>query len=487
MNYLKKRAAIEEDYGKAMTKLAQSMYLSSDQKLSSSFDSAWQQLGDVTAKIGANKQSLATEIQTVEDDLQRSSKDCERSRKQIKESITRHSKAISDAESQLDRLRMKCDSSQEELERVRNEERYRSFQRDPVNNKRAGMLENIFKKKERSEEECWIRTNEARDSLHMQVDYVRELKNEYVSIHLPHFIKALKEGNDEFHVGLQISMLKYLNHFENYTVSDAETLSPVDQDSIKTLFSRVDHTADLREFISHYVTLYSEVPAVASTLHHSASSLPESVVNVPAQQTQVLKIFGRPLDVVCANEGNEGNPPKVLRVLVEEIEKYGMESQGLYKMNSSPNRLEQLKYAIDESPSKRVLSNPQVTNDMSTVANCVKLYLAELPERLTTTALGPEFLKAADIQDPHSRLLRVHELINELPDANYVTLRYVGKHLLKVAAVKANETDLIDASSVFGPILIYTPPNGISDPVDTANRQKIVMKTILDGYKSIFD
>jgi DNA repair exonuclease SbcCD nuclease subunit len=59
----------------------------------------------------------------------------------------------------------------------------------------------------------------------------------------------------------------------------------------------------------------------------------------------------------------------------------------------------------------------------------LKQWLRELPDPLMTARLRAEFLKAARNEDVRLRHIRLHEQVNDLPDANYATVRYFMGHL----------------------------------------------------------
>jgi hypothetical protein len=103
----------------------------------------------------------------------------------------------------------------------------------------------------------------------------------------------------------------------------------------------------------------------------------------------------------------------------------------------------------------------QITPEMcqgdgiNTVAALVKLYLRELPEPLLTTAFYQDFLHAARMHDERMRGQRVHELVNNLPDANYLVLKHLVKHLRKVATnEKWNKMGLESLAKIFAPGMI---------------------------------
>ena len=87
------------------------------------------------------------------------------------------------------------------------------------------------------------------------------------------------------------------------------------------------------------------------------------------------------------------------------------------------------------------------SGDINVVASVLKLWFRELPEPLLTHALYQGFIDAAreyvrmqrarplvdqvflGYDNDRLRHIRLHEQVNELPDANYATLKYFMGHL----------------------------------------------------------
>ena len=93
------------------------------------------------------------------------------------------------------------------------------------------------------------------------------------------------------------------------------------------------------------------------------------------------------------------------------------------------------------------LDSVEWTSDINNVASLMKLWLRELPEPLLTHTLHQGFIEAAsgshlsnvflsfpntcgsEIEIDRMRHIRLHERVNDLPDANYATLKYFLGHL----------------------------------------------------------
>lgn len=86
------------------------------------------------------------------------------------------------------------------------------------------------------------------------------------------------------------------------------------------------------------------------------------------------------------------------------------------------------------------------SSDINNVASVLKMWLRELPEPLMTFNLQHGFIEAAsmcpapfslhlpthfvlEIENDRLRHIRLHERVNDLPDPNYATLKYLLGHL----------------------------------------------------------
>lgn len=120
-------------------------------------------------------------------------------------------------------------------------------------------------------------------------------------------------------------------------------------------------------------------------------------------------------------------------------------------------------------------------SDINDIAAVLKLWFRELPEPLLTWELYHSFIDAAsesragfdslgdlatdrlapvaEIENDRLRHIRLHERINELPDPNYATLKFLMGHLDKVAQQEAvNQMSRSNLAIVFGPNLLGAPP-----------------------------
>ncbi|KAF1744217.1 LOW QUALITY PROTEIN: hypothetical protein MXB_3665 [Myxobolus squamalis] len=140
------------------------------------------------------------------------------------------------------------------------------------------------------------------------------------------------------------------------------------------------------------------------------------------------------------------------------IEKYGLESEGIFRLGASANLLARLKSEFDASVANIEGEKPSV----DTVASCLKLYLRELPEPLLTYKLQEKFphspyLKLYIRIDQKDRLHAITSLVHQLPNPNYVNLKFLVHFLTKIVAKnEINKMTSRNISIVIGPNLLWS-------------------------------
>lgn len=155
--------------------------------------------------------------------------------------------------------------------------------------------------------------------------------------------------------------------------------------------------------------------------------------------------------------------PPIMEKCCQAIEKYGLRSQGIYRINGTQRKVNLLKERLDKGTWN--LRKPcQISNvptdlesvdldadewasDINNVTSAIKAWFRELPDPLMTYILHQGFIDAAsafasycllifyqcctEIENDRLRHIRLHERVNDLPDPNYATLKYFLGHLHK--------------------------------------------------------
>uniref|UniRef100_A0AAQ6IDR2 Rho GTPase activating protein 45b n=1 Tax=Anabas testudineus TaxID=64144 RepID=A0AAQ6IDR2_ANATE len=223
-----------------------------------------------------------------------------------------------------------------------------------------------------------------------------------------------------------------------------------------------------------------------------------------------LQLFGREFSQVasCASDGI----PFIITKCISEIERRALKMKGIYRVNGVKTRVEKLCQAFENGKELVELSQCSPHD----ISNVLKLYLRQLPEpimpfhlynslmglakeslqgdgdALAGEAEGPELVDLGPDTDPEILVLvdKLKERLKELPKANLATLRYIVRHLRKIAELEEdNKMSPSNLGIVFGPSLMRPRPTGatisLSSLVDYPHQARIV-EALIVFYSSIF-
>lgn len=133
------------------------------------------------------------------------------------------------------------------------------------------------------------------------------------------------------------------------------------------------------------------------------------------------------------------------------------------------------------------LNSDEHLQDINDISGVLKLFFRELPEPVLTHELYHGFIDAAKIENARLRHIRLHERINELPDPNYATCKYLLGHLDKVRQHEStNSMSISNLAIVFGPTLLGPPPEEAGSVLQDMQWQCKAIETILEHYAEIF-
>uniref|UniRef100_A0A671U4Q8 Rho GTPase activating protein 45 n=1 Tax=Sparus aurata TaxID=8175 RepID=A0A671U4Q8_SPAAU len=208
-----------------------------------------------------------------------------------------------------------------------------------------------------------------------------------------------------------------------------------------------------------------------------------------------LQLFGREFTQVasCASDGI----PFIITKCISEIERRALKMKGIYRVNGVKTRVEKLCQAFENGKELVELSQCSPHD----ISNVLKLYLRQLPEpimpfRLYNNLMGlaKESLQSeAETPEGEEILVlvdKLKELLKDLPKANIATLRYIVRHLRRIAELEDdNKMSPSNLGIVFGPSLMRPRPTGatisLSSLVDYPHQARIV-EALIVFYSSIF-
>uniref|UniRef100_A0A8C4V4L5 Rho GTPase activating protein 45 n=1 Tax=Falco tinnunculus TaxID=100819 RepID=A0A8C4V4L5_FALTI len=224
-----------------------------------------------------------------------------------------------------------------------------------------------------------------------------------------------------------------------------------------------------------------------------------------------LQLFGQ--DFTKASQSSADGIPFIIKKCISEIEKRALKTKGIYRVNGVKTRVEKLCQAFENGKELVELSQASPHD----ISNVLKLYLRQLPEPIMPFRMynelmglakeslqggeakgksgkgGPELVdKGADTDKVVVNLvLKLKELVKELPWENMATLQYLLQHLRRIVEVEQdNKMTSSNLGIVFGPTLMRPRPTdatiSLSSLVDYPHQARIIEALII-FYSTIFE
>ncbi|KZS94584.1 RhoGAP-domain-containing protein [Sistotremastrum niveocremeum HHB9708] len=533
--FFKKRALLEDEYGRAMQKVSKTsseVYSMNDGK-AGSFVAAWQKSMKVHESIAESRIRFAQRLNEMSEELAQLAKEVDKNRKQTKDLASRYERSLLDAEQSMEKAKNRFDMTGEELERILVAKEGESIKdtglqhtvKGNPSGKRAigkavakgGLLlkgknpANI----QRQEDDVRARMSTASDTFRKAVLDTQAMRQEYFNFQLPRILRALKECSDEIDLGMQYHFTRYAFLYESIILGEGSTLSPVGtEEGLKATMDSIDNRGDFKTYMQNYTVAFNSGSVGAGTISGRIlrregpweegflpplpSHMPQSSSHSSASaSTSQIPDKGRPtfgVDLTEQMARDNVEIPLVLTKCCEAIERWGLRSQGIYRISGTVLKVAKLKERLDRDIDAVDLDSEEWTSDINNIAGVTKLWLRELPEPLLTHQLHNGFVDAAKIDNDRLRQIRLHERVNELPDPNYATLKYLMGHLYRISREEeSNQMSISNLSIVFGPTLFGTngvgasssgnmPASGMSD----TTFQNRAIETILEHYTDIF-
>jgi len=164
--------------------------------------------------------------------------------------------------------------------------------------------------------------------------------------------------------------------------------------------------------------------------------------------SQLTTIFGGNLTTLVKAAGGS-KPPFVIEKCITEIEKRGLQIEGIYRVSGSRELTERLKSYLEQERDNADMSQYA---DIHSMCGLVKLYLRLLPQPLITPEFFQRFLTADDGQLTVDVIRRS---VKKLPLAHQITLKYLLQHLHRVSDhSEKNKMNAFNLSSVFTPSVL---------------------------------
>ncbi|NXT55921.1 RHG29 protein, partial [Pluvianellus socialis] len=222
-----------------------------------------------------------------------------------------------------------------------------------------------------------------------------------------------------------------------------------------------------------------------------------------------LHLFG--VEFAQAAKNVPDGVPFIIKKCTSEIEGRALNVKGIYRVNGAKSRVEKLCQAFENGKDLVELSELYAHD----ITNVLKLYLRQLPEPLILFRLYNEFIGLAKESQnvneeldakqasPKSKkrqsicielnriIIKIKDLLKQLPVPNYNTLQYLIGHLHRVAEQSdENKMSASNLGIIFGPTLIRPRQTdatvSLSSLVDYPYQARVV-ELLITHYEKIFD
>ncbi|XP_042682590.1 rho GTPase-activating protein 32-like, partial [Centrocercus urophasianus] len=163
------------------------------------------------------------------------------------------------------------------------------------------------------------------------------------------------------------------------------------------------------------------------------------------REVEKERVFGRDLGEHLLHSGRD--VPQVLQSCAEFIEQHGV-VQGIYRLSGVASNVQRLR---TKRRSPVGTSHPArltwcwwpilTVRDVHSASSLCKMYFRELPTPLLTDQLYDKFSDAVGATTEEERLVRMRDVIQQLPAPHYRTLVFLMRHLACLAA-KSSVTNM---------------------------------------------
>lgn len=197
----------------------------------------------------------------------------------------------------------------------------------------------------------------------------------------------------------------------------------------------------------------------------------------------IRRVFG--VDLTTLVKLHNTKRPYVVDACIKEVEKRGLDSEGIYRVSGFADDVEALKNSFDKDGESVNLS---VYDDINIICGALKQYFRMLPIPVITFELYYKFIDAAKISSKYEKMEAFSVALQELPASHYETLKYLLGHLYRVTKRKTvnmmNEENL---SIVFGPTLMRAPESDSLDVLNDMKSQRLVVESLISCQDVLFD
>lgn len=195
--------------------------------------------------------------------------------------------------------------------------------------------------------------------------------------------------------------------------------------------------------------------------------------------------IGVPLDF-CPRSSLSESIPLIVELCVGIVEARGLESIAVYRIPGNSIAVNALSDSLNRGFDGLNQSDPR-WNDVNVISSLMKSFFRKLPDPLVTSELYGALIEASKTEPEQVRINSIKRLVDELPEPNYSTLRYLVRHLSRVAGKShMNKMDARYLAIVFGPTLIRPGDDSSVTMVTDMSHQCRIVETLIDKVDFFF-
>ncbi|KAK3835135.1 MAG: Rho GTPase activation protein [Linnemannia elongata] len=183
------------------------------------------------------------------------------------------------------------------------------------------------------------------------------------------------------------------------------------------------------------------------------NSHPKTVVYESYYKPVPESIFGMSLQEYV--DKHKHPIPLVIIKCSEAIDRAWLNREGIYRVSGRHAQIMNLKRLFDSDEEGVDFTNPVYSEDCTSIAAVLKIYLRELPQPLFPFALN-ERIAYSSIPDRNVRLGELKGRLKALPGCNIDTLQFLIEHLRRIYDhVETNKMTLDNLSMIFTPAIFH--------------------------------
>ncbi|TFK30739.1 RhoGAP-domain-containing protein [Coprinopsis marcescibilis] len=219
-----------------------------------------------------------------------------------------------------------------------------------------------------------------------------------------------------------------------------------------------------------------------------ASAIPDPILYEHGQVGSCSDlIFGFGLTDYSTTKGlSDSEIPKIVKICIAEIDKRGLDSEGIYRVSGRHALVHALQHEIEKNESEFQFT-PK--DDIFAVASLLKLYLRELPEPLFKFAAQDRIQHTAGkAEHAANNFITLRSKIRRLPLVHQATLKALLEHLNRVVSrSEKNKMDPKNVAIVFGGVIFGEDemPKGV-DLLSMQTAKDSVMEDLIINVHKIF-